>query len=132
MRHARVILLFAAVPLFGHHSTAAEYDLNKVVTIQGVVAKVEWMNPHARFWLDVKDAAGGTTQWEVEMGSPNGLMRLGWTRSTIKPEDVITVDVSVAKDGSHHANARSVTLADGQVMSCGACGAMWALPLPTK
>ncbi|HEY1758166.1 MAG TPA: DUF6152 family protein [Bryobacteraceae bacterium] len=129
MRYVATILVFVAMPLAAHHSTAAEYDLSRVTIIQGVVTKVEWLNPHARFWLDVEGAAGSTIQWNVEMGSPNGLMRLGWTRSTIKPGDRITVDVSPAKDGTHHANARSVTLADGRVMSCGACGAMWALPL---
>lgn len=113
---AGLALALAAMPLVAHHSMRAEYDLSKVVTMQGVVTKIEWMNPHARVYLDVKGAAGGTVNWEIEFGSPNGLMREGLTKNDFKTGDRITVDISLAKNGGHLACARAITLADGRVM----------------
>ena len=84
-------LLMAVVPVLAHHSFAAEYDSTKPVNVTGAVTKVEWMNPHARFYLDVKDASGSVTNWEFELGSPNGLMRQGWTRNSMKQGDQISV-----------------------------------------
>jgi hypothetical protein len=107
-------LLLASMPALAHHSFAAEYDAAKPVTLKGTVTKVEWMNPHARFYIDVKDDAGKVTNWEFELGSPNGLMRSGWTRNSLKQGDTVTVSGSLAKDGSNLANARQVTLADGK------------------
>jgi hypothetical protein len=107
-------LIAAALPVLAHHSFAAEYDAAKPITLTGSVTKVEWMNPHARFYIDVKDDAGKVTNWEFELGSPNGLMRAGWTRNSLKQGDTVTVSGSLAKDGSNLANARSVTLADGK------------------
>src|SRR5215471_14694701 len=109
-----IALGLAAIPALAHHSFAAEYDSAKPVTLTGTVTKVEWMNPHARFYLDVKDDAGKVTNWEFELGSPNGLMRAGWTRNSLKQGDMVTVSGSLAKDGSNLANARSVVLADGK------------------
>ena len=97
-----------AGPVLAHHSFAAQYDATKSITLKGAVTKVEWMNPHARFYIDVRDDAGKVTNWELELGSPNGLMRRGWTRNTLHIGDTVEVDGSLAKDGSKLANARTV------------------------
>src|SRR5271169_3575474 len=107
-------MALAALPVLAHHSFAAEYDAAKPITIKGTVTKVEWMNPHARFYVDVKDDAGKVTNWEFELGSPNGLMRRGWTRNSLKPGDQVTVAGSRAKDGANLANATSVTMGNGK------------------
>ena len=100
-------------------SFAAEYDAKKPATFTGTATKVQWTNPHVHFFLDVKDANGATEQWEFTMGAVNGLFRRGWTKELLKPGDTITVDGYLARDGSHLANARLVTLADGRKMSGG-------------
>ena len=114
-----LVLGSAALPVLAHHSFAAEYDSTKPVTLKGAVTKVEWMNPHARFYVDVKDDAGKVTNWELELGSPNGLMRRGWTRNSMKPGDAIIVEGYLAKDGSKLANARQVSLTDGRKLFAG-------------
>ena len=115
-------LLVLALPVLAHHSFQAEYDADKPVTLKGTVTKVEWTNPHARFYVDVKDQTGNVTNWNLELASPNGLMRQGWTRHSLKVGDVVTVTGAMAKDGSNMANARTVTLADGRKVFAGTSG----------
>jgi hypothetical protein len=116
---AGIVCALAAAPAFAHHSFAAEYDSTKPVTLKGSVTKMEWMNPHARFYVDVKDESGAVTNWELELGSPNGLMRRGWTRNSLKPGDSVIIEGYLAKDGSKLANARQVTLSDGRKIFAG-------------
>ncbi|MEP6961745.1 MAG: DUF6152 family protein [Acidobacteriota bacterium] len=116
------ILSLAALPLSAHHSFDAEYDRSKSREFTGTVTKVEWMNPHARFYMDVKEADGKIVNWEFELGSPNGLMRSGWSRSSMKQGDVITCKGSLAKDGSNLANASNLTLANGVKVGAASSG----------
>jgi hypothetical protein len=113
-------LIVAAAPMLAHHSFSAEYDRSKPVTLKGTVTKVEWMNPHARFYVDVKEESGAVTNWEFELGSPNGLMRQGWSRNSLKEGDVVTVSGSRAKDGANLVNATSVAFEDGKRVLGGA------------
>jgi len=105
--------LAAAAPALAHHSFSGEYDSTKPVTLTGKVTKVEWTNPHARFYIDVKGDDGKTTSWNLELASPNVLKRQGWSSTSLKENDVVTVEGSLARSGANMANARVVTLADG-------------------
>ena len=107
---AACALILTAVPLVAHHSFAAEFDATKVVTLTGTVTRVEWANPHARIYFDAKNDKGEIINWDFEMGSPNGLMRLGWRRDSLKAGDEITVNGTLAKNAPHVGNARTVTL----------------------
>lgn len=112
-------LLLAAPSVWAHHAFAAEYDSSKPVTLSGTVTKIEWTNPHARFYVDVKDAQGQVLNWDFELSSPNALIRRGWTRNALKLGDTVTVTGYLAKDGAHMANAREVTMGDGRKVFAG-------------
>lgn len=106
-------MLVAAGSLAAHHSFSAEFDATRPIALTGVVTKVEWQNPHTFFYLDVVDQkTGKTINWALEMGSPNGLMRNGWTRNTLKIGDTVSVEGSLARDGTPTGNAREVVLAE--------------------
>jgi hypothetical protein len=117
-------LLAAAPPAHAHHSFAAQYDANKPITLTGKVTKVEWTNPHIYIYVDVPDEkTGAVVNWALEMGGPNALIRLGWKRDSLKADDQITVEGSLAKDGSHLANAKSIVMtATGRRMLAGSSG----------
>jgi hypothetical protein len=104
-------VLLAMAPAMAHHSFDAEYDSKKPVTLKGIVTKVDWMNPHVYFYLDVKDEQGNVTNWALEMGPPTLLAKAGWNRNTMKVGDEVIVQGILAKDGAKQANARSVTMA---------------------
>ena len=111
---ALTLLVAAALttPLWAHHSFAAEYDSKQPVNLKGAVTKVEWMNPHVYFYIDVKDEqTGKVTNWAFEMGAPAVIQRNGWTRNSMKIGDLVIVEGSRAKSGAPHGNARSVTMA---------------------
>jgi hypothetical protein len=123
--------LLCAVPVFAHHSFAAQYDRSKPITLTGAVKQVDWINPHARFFVEVKDAATGkAVVWEIELGAPAMLMRQGWTRTSMKVGDTVTVNASLAKDGSKLANATTVTMADGKRVFAGSSGGDEPAPAP--
>ena len=116
---ASVSLILGAAPLVAHHSYAAEFDATKPITITGVVTKVEWANPHARFYFDAKNDKGVMVNWNFELGSPNGLMRNGWRRDSLKIGDMITVVGTLAKNAPYVGNARTVTLVGGKRLFAG-------------
>ena len=116
---AAIGAMLVSIPLLAHHSFAAQYDRQKPVTLAGVVTKLDWINPHARFFINVKGANGQVPSWEVELGPPAGLMRRGWTRNSLKIGESITVEGFLAKDGSNLANASTVTLSDGKKVFAG-------------
>ena len=106
--------LTASLSASAHHSFAAQYDINKPVTLVGKVTKVEWTNPHARFYVDVIDDAGTVHNWNIELGSPNFLKRAGWSRNDLKIGDEVTVSGSLARSGADMANAESIILKNGK------------------
>ena len=110
---AAIALLAATTPVVAHHGFSSEYDEKKPVTLTGTVSKLEWTNPHARFYIDVKDAAGKVTTWNFELASVNSMRRNGWTSTTLKVGDVITATGYAALSGLPMANASAVRLSDG-------------------
>jgi hypothetical protein len=106
--------LAVSVPVVAHHSFAAEFDADQPIELTGTVTKVDWMNPHTFFYIDVETDDGDYQHWALELGSPNGLTRRGWTRNSLKIGDIVTVTGARARDGSLKGNARSVVLASGK------------------
>ena len=126
MRKVRLSFLIAALalgalagPAFAHHAFAGEYDKDHPLSLTGTVTKIEWMNPHARFYIDVKDEKGNVTNWNIELGPPLILRRAGWRQDSLKIGDQVTVQGYRAKDGSKMANGSKVTLADGRQVFSG-------------
>jgi Family of unknown function (DUF6152) len=116
---ATFALLTTAPPTTAHHSFAAEYDRNKTIKVTGSVTKVEWTNPHARLYVEGKDETGKQQVWDFELGPPNGLMRNGWRRDSLKPGHQVVVEGFRSKTSDVVANARSVKLADGRQVLAG-------------
>jgi len=107
---AFAMILSAAAPTDGHHSASAEFDATKRIKITGALTKLDWVNPHTIFYIDVASDGGKVANWSWELPSPNQLMRAGWTRTSMKIGDIVTVEGIHARDGSNHGMAMTVTL----------------------
>ena len=116
---ASLSLILGAAPLVAHHSNTAEFDRIKKVELTGAVTKVEWANPHARFYIDAKNDKGVMVNWNFELGSPNGLMRLGWSRNSLKIGTIVTVVGTLAKNSPYVGNASTVTIEGGKRLFAG-------------
>jgi hypothetical protein len=113
------VVFVGTVAVEAHHSFDAEFDRNKPVTLTGVVTRVDWLNPHAHVFVDVKDETGKTVNWNFELAGPNGLMRRGWRRDSLKPGETVTVAGYLAKNAPHVGNASSITTSTGRKMFAG-------------
>ena len=117
-----VALLVTALPLLAHHAFTAEFDAKKPLKLRGTVAKVELINPHSWIHIDVKNSDGTTTRWMIEGGTPNTLLRRGFTKNSLPVGTEILVDGYQAKDGSNRANGRDLTFPDGKKIFLGSSG----------
>jgi hypothetical protein len=114
-----LLSITAVTPIFAHHAFAAEFDAKKPIKIRGTVSKMEWINPHAWIHVDVKKGDGTVDEWMIETGTPNTLLRRGFTRDSLKVGTEVVVDGYQSKDGSLRANGRDVTLPNGQTLFLG-------------
>lgn len=117
-----VWLSLAALPASAHHAFSAEFDAKRPVSLRGTVVKVEWINPHSWFHVDVKTPDGRVQRWMVEAGNPNNLFRRGWSKDVIAPGMEIVIDGYQAKDASRRANGRDLTFPDGRKLFMGSSG----------
>jgi len=116
------VLVLAAASVSAHHAFAAEFDANKPITLKGTVTKMEWINPHSWIHLDVKGPDGKVVSWMVEGGAPNALLRRGFTKDSLPAGTMILVEGFQAKNGTHKANGRDLTLPDGKKLFVGSSG----------
>ncbi|HEX6998075.1 MAG TPA: DUF6152 family protein [Gammaproteobacteria bacterium] len=118
-RVAAVVAFWPCAASHAHHSFAAEFDRNKPIELTGTVTKVEWTNPHARIYIDVEGPDGKVVNWDFELGPPNGLMRQGWHRNSLRQGHIVRIEGFLSKDQPHVANARAVFLPDGRQVFTG-------------
>jgi hypothetical protein len=116
------VLCAAASTAAAHHSFAAEYDAKKPISLSGAIVIVDFVNPHAWIYVDVKEADGKVVRWNVEMGSPNSLIRRGFTKNSVPVGTQVVIDGYRAKDGSRTVNSTTVKLPDGRRLFTGSSG----------